>query len=177
MRQSTEKPSHGRNSMPPGGRFSLTSLSALPTPLRPLSRRIPILMVTMLAVSLTAMVWLGFEQINRYAVEAELAHLQTSTNQLRASFQLTLSRLRVETAQLAAARRVDAAASPFATAADRAAAQRLLAAHRARSTQFVSVAIWAADGKLAALGGSQTGAMTQPPMHREPHLTASGGPA
>lgn len=136
-------------------------------PIRPLARRIPVLMVAMLATSLATMGWLGYDRINRFAEEAETTRLQASTNELLVNLQGTLARVRADISRFTASRPLGVAVSPFATAADRAAARRLLGAHRETSPQFVSVAIWNDAGQLIEADGAPDMAERQRPSKLE----------
>lgn len=136
--------------------------------LRPLGRRIPLLMVGMLAASLAIMGWLGHHRVNQFAEEAERTRLEATTNQLIATFSATLARVRGDLARLAAHPAVRDGARSAATADQRAAAARVLAAQRLTSVQFLAIAIWSADGRLLQYAGNAGLAAARPPLRPEP---------
>jgi hypothetical protein len=136
-------------------------------PIRPLALRIPVLMIAMLVISLATMGWLGYDRINRFAEEAETTRLQASSSELLSTFQSSITRLRAEMGKLAAHPTIGAAVGPLATTADRAATERLIAAYRQTSPQFISVALWDAEGRLIGAQGDPNTAQARRPSRLE----------
>src|SRR5437762_2015061 len=96
---------------------SQSILSRVPRALRPLSRRLPVLVVTIAAVMMAAVLYLGFQRVHRLAADVTLAHLQASSHQLTTTLQTAGARLRRESIRLSSIPEVGRAASPFAIAA------------------------------------------------------------
>ena len=139
----------------------------VPAAIRPLARRIPILMISMLVLSLATTGWLGYLRVNSFAEEAERSRLESSANQLLANIEGNLSRLRAETGRLAAEPPIGRAASPLASSAERDAARKRLAELRRTSAQYIAVALWSADGTLIEADGHREIAERQPPQRVE----------
>ena len=124
-------------------------------------------MVAMLAVSLATMGWIGHNRVNTFAEEAERARLESTTNQLVATFGAQLVRLRTDLSRLGASPAVRNGASPFASPEHRRAATAALAAHRMTSAQFLAIAIWSVDGRLLEYNGSDLLAAASRPHRSE----------
>ena len=162
----------------PGGRETSGSFVArLPRPLRPLSRRLSLLVVSIVAVLMGAVLSLAFQRLNRLAVEAAGAHLQASSEQLVSTLEIGAMRLRRDVARLAASRGVTAATSPFATTSDVAAGADAIRMELARTPQTASIGIWSADGRLVVAAGDTGIAASAPPSFAEEATDTSSAAA
>ena len=116
---------------------------------------------------MTTVLAVGFRRVHRLAVEAAVAHLEASSQQLASTLQTGGFRLRREGARLAAIPVIAHAASPFASAADVAAARSAADAELQRSPQTASIAIWSAEGKLVLAVGDTAAATSAAPAFTE----------
>jgi PAS domain S-box-containing protein len=130
---------------------------------RPLSRRLPLLVVGIVMLTMGAVIYLGFQRVRRLAVDTATAHLQASSHQLVSTLQQGGVRLRREMARIASRPAVGNASSPFASAADVDSATRVLFAEIAKAPQTSSAAVWSRDGKLLFAAGDRTVAESAPP--------------
>src|SRR5689334_16695423 len=94
-------------------------VSRLPRGLRPLSRRLPLAVASIVLVMVAIILIQGFRRVHELAAEVAVAHLEASSHQLRATLQASTARSRREFALLSRSPALQRAASgAFATAAD-----------------------------------------------------------
>jgi len=146
-----------------------TLVSRLPRRLRPLSRRLPLMVASIVLVMMAIVLYQGFRRVHELAAEVAVAHLQASSHQLRSTLQTSAARLRRDMAQLSRSPALEAAAGAFATDSDRAAAQTVLAAQLRTTPQTIaSLALWSRAGRLLVAAGDTSLARLSPPRAMEP---------
>src|SRR5687768_4852344 len=123
--------------------MSRSLVSRLPRGIRPLSRRLPLAVASIVLAVVAIILYQGFRRVDDLAAEVTVAHLQASSHQLRTTLQASAARLRREVAQLSRSPALEHAASAFATEPDRIAAREALTAEMRRNAQtIVSMALW-----------------------------------
>ena len=148
-------------------------VSRLPRGVRPLSRRLPLIVASIVLVMMAIVLYQGFRQVHKLASEVAIAHLQAASHQLRATLQTSVARARRDMAQLTHAPALEQAASVFASDSDRHAALAVLNAELHRTPQgLTAVALWSRDDRLLLVAGDTAVARLSPPRMTE--LAADG---
>src|SRR3954469_9622960 len=148
-------------------------VSRLPRRVRPLSRRLPLIVASIVLVMMAIVLREGFRQVHKLAAEVATAHLEASSHQLRSTLQTSVSRLRRDMAQLSRTPAIEEASSAFASDSDRRAALAVLNTELRRTPQGIaSVALWSRDGRLLLVAGDTGIARLSPPALTE--LAADG---
>src|ERR1041385_7265240 len=148
--------------------MSRSFVSRLPHGVRPLSRRLPLIVASIVLVMMAIVLWQGFRRVHELAAEVAIAHLQAASHQLRATFQASVARARRDMGQLSRSPALEQAASAFASDSDRRAAVSVLNAELHKTPQsLAAVALWSRDGRLLLVAGDTGVARLSPPQMTE----------